>query len=247
VNMYSVAGDRYFTFNPAAGGRMTLGAISGNAGLSSPRVAFLGGAGSSSVVASVSGPKVIANGSGTWTVNGNVSAYSHHVQSGTLIVKGNLTGTHRPIELSGGTLVINGSLSTPLTWSSTGRLQGNGRSTSTNEMTVPAAGTLAPGNPTGTFTAAHPVTINGNLDITIDGAQNSKLAVTNTLTISNATLNVNVVRPPAGPVIIATYATLSGQFAVKSGIDYWRVDYNYEGANAIALVPPPPGAMLVVR
>lgn len=89
---------------------------------------------------------------------------------------------------------------------------------------MPAEHTLAPGDPTGTLTVTgQNCAINGNLDITVDGAQNSTLAVDNTLTISNATLNVNVVSPPSGPVIIATYGTLSGEFAATNMISSWTV------------------------
>jgi len=48
-------------------------------------------------------------------------------------------------------------------------------------------------------------------------------------------------------VIIATYGTLIGEFAVTNGMDTWDIDYNYQGGNAIALLPPAAGTVLIIR
>jgi len=189
--------------------------------------------------------------SGTWTASGAVTAYEHWVQGGTLIVNNNMTSASRGLHFTGGTLEVNGTLrnnhsSYPFEWSGTSRLQGNCtfQNAGGQTLTVPITGTLAPGKPTGTLTTAHPVTINGKLAVTINGAQCSKLAVANTLTISSATLDVVVTSPPTSAVIIASYNTLAGPFATINNLGSFVIDYNYQGGKQIALIPPPSGTMI---
>lgn len=236
---------------------MLLGAKSGNG------IVALGGSTTGNTLASSSTGKIRVSG-GEWTLLGNASGYQHYVDGGTFIVNGQLTSNNRELKIStNATLVANGTVGNGsanginfngntegATTGAGGTLKGTGRVWQSNLLNVRAEATIAPGYPTGTLTVTNcAVTINGKLDITVDGAQNSRLAVsgTNALTISSATLNVNVVNPPAVPFIIASYGTLIGQFAVTNGIDTWQVDYNYEGGKTIALIPPPTGTLLILR
>lgn len=237
-------------------GSMQFGAKSGNG------LIALGGSTTGNTLASSSTGKIRVSG-GEWTLLGNASGYQHYVDGGTFIVNGQLTSNNRQLKIStNATLVAIGTIGNGggngvnfdgnTEGASTGAggiLKGTGRVWQSNLLNVRAEATIAPGYPTGTLTVTNcAVTINGKLDITVDGAQNSRLAVANnTLTISNATLNVNVINPPSGVMTIATYGTLIGQFAVTNGIDTWQVDYNYEGGNAIALIPPPSGTLLILR
>jgi len=238
-------------------GSMQLGAKSGNG------LIALGGSTTGNTLASASG-KIRVSG-GEWTLLGNASGYQHFVDGGTLVVNGALSCSDaKGLRVStNGTLVANGTVGNGsanginfngntegATTGAGGTLKGTGRVWQSNLLNVRAEATIAPGYPTGTLTVTNcAVTINGKLDITVDGAQNSRLAVsgTNTLTVSSGTLNVNVVSPPAGPFIIATYGALIGQFAVTNGIDTWQVDYNYQGGKAIALIPPASGTLVIVR
>ena len=251
VALNTGGGNTETIFEPTSGS-IQLGAVSGNGQIG------LGGTTSGNTVTNgiVNGDnKVRKYGTATWTVYGDVSAYEHFIQSGTLIVNGNMTGESRGINLSGGILEVNGTLrnshsSYGFIWSGTSRLQGNCtfQNAGSQTLTVPATGTLAPGKPTGTFTNANAVTINGKLAVTINGAQCSKLAVGNTLTISSATLDVNVMSNPSSAVTIATYTTLSpssGPFATVTGLPSgWTIDYQANGGKAITLTPPPAGTLI---
>jgi len=233
------------TLAPTAG-TMTIGAVpSGHVRLD--------GTTTGNTVASI-GYDASKYGSGTWTVLGDLSFRLMTVDEGTLIVEGACSTGYRFVDLKGGTLVINGSLyhghsGHPFRFSS-GTLSGTGwiENGGDQALTVPAAGTIAPGYPTGTLTVTNiSCTINGNLDITIDGAQNSTLAVDGNLNVTNAALNVTEDSLPSGAVIIATYTTLNQPFKTITGADRFEIVYEYEGSNAIALVPPPSGSVLIVR
>lgn len=228
-------------------GSVSLGVISGGG------LIALGGTTSGNSIASTASSKIRVQG-GVWTITGNASAYEHFIDSGTLIANGLLKCNNRSLSFAGGTLVANGTVEVPSTYtiamSAGAALKGTGvvKVPIAVPITIPTGATIAPGYPTGKLTITNnSCTINGNLAITVDGAQNSGLAVNNTLTISSATLNVSVVNPPPVPVIIATYGTLSGQFAVTNMINSWTVDYNYEGGKAIALIPPASGTVLIIR
>jgi len=246
----SLASNTKLTFAPTAGS-VTLGAITGAAG---PEV-VLAGSTTGNTFTSSSDAKLRVS-SGTWTASGAITAYEHFVQGGTLIVNNNMTSATRALHFTGGTLEVNGTLRNghstyPFEWSGNSRLQGNCtfQNAGSQTLTVPATGTLAPGKPTGTFTNANAVTINGKLAVTINGAQCSKLAVGNTLTISSATLDVNVMSNPSSAVTIATYTTLSpssGPFATVTGLPSgWTIDYQANGGKAIMLTPPPAGTLIL--
>jgi len=161
--------------------------------------------------------------SGTWTV-GDMTVRELRLNAGKIIVNGTMNN-HGGINWTGGTLGGTGIV---------------------NEVvTVPAGGTIAPGDPTGTMTVTNNgCTINGTFGVEVNGASHSALAVQSTLTISGATLDVNVSASPGGDVVIATCGALVGEFAVTNGMDYWEVVYD---ANSITLVPPASGTVLIIR
>jgi autotransporter-associated beta strand protein len=105
INMFSVAGDRWFTLKPAAGGSMSIGAVTGNGGNGSAKLVLEGGAGSTGTIASSSGPKVIVT-AGSWTLSGASTGRDHSISGGTLTLNANLTSTARAVILSG-TGVLN--------------------------------------------------------------------------------------------------------------------------------------------
>lgn len=188
------------------------------------------------------------SGTGTWTVSGLIRDYQHWIYSGTLIVNGELMADNQYVALSGGTVVINGTTTGNGFTMTGGTIKGTGVINVNYASTIPAAGTIAPGYPTGTLTITNkPCTINGNLDVTIDGALHSMLAVDGALTITSATLNVTVLSTTGASVIIATYDSLVGTaFASVNGLpDGWTIDYNYQAGNAIALMPPQAGTVFL--
>ncbi len=191
--------------------------------------------------------KVHKSGSGAWTINGECYGGEVKVNDGTLICNGRLWETQWDIWINGGTLIANGTMEGSLRFDS-GTL--GGTAACDLAVSVPAGGTLAPGYPSGTMTVSNNCTIAGVLEINVDGSQHGRLDVDSgyALTISNATLNVNVgASVPATDLVIATYGTLNGEFAATNGIDTWEVDYNYQGGNAIALLPPAAGTVLIIR
>jgi autotransporter-associated beta strand protein len=187
-------------------------------------------------------------GNGTWIVENDFYAGEIYVWAGTLISNGRLWENFKNIEIRGGTLTANGTMEGSLLFDS-GTLRGT--ATCYLGVSVPTNGVLAPGNPTGTMTITNnPCIINGTLEINVNGSQYSALTVDPgyALTISNATLNVNVIAPPTDThLIIARYGSLSGTFAATNGLGNLTIDYNYDSANQIALIPPPKGTLLIIR
>jgi autotransporter-associated beta strand protein/T5SS/PEP-CTERM-associated repeat protein len=142
-----------------------------------------------------------------------------------------------------GTLQLNGSNIYPGTTTvAAGTLGGTG--SVAGRLVVPAGSTIAPGAAgVGTFTANDNLfigsTIGGTYVCEISGATADKLVVGGDLDISAATLDFNVLSPPAAPVlIIASYDTLTGAaFAtVNAQPPGYTLNYNYLGGNQIALV-----------
>jgi autotransporter-associated beta strand protein len=147
--------------------------------------------------------------------------------------------------LSAGKLFFNGTYTSNITVSGGATLGGTGTSTGSITATATANGgaTVAPGNSTGTLTAASAnLSTGGNLAIEIDDAatpKNDKLVTTGTLNITNAKLNLSVTGTAAQPAyVIASYGTLTGTFAtIPAG---FTVDYAYNdgvGSNNIAILP----------
>jgi autotransporter-associated beta strand protein len=160
------------------------------------------------------------SGTNTWTLTA-ANAYTGitTVNAGTLLVNGIQNLATGAVTVAGGSL------------GGIGTIGGN--------ITVNAAGTLAPGQSVGTLTTVNSVTLNGKLSIEIDGASTDKLVVGSTLNITNGTLDLTEINPASGtPIIIASYGGLTGtQFATVNGLPSgYTINYNYNSLNQIALV-----------
>ena len=206
------------------GGSLTLnGAVAAN---TAGRFLILGGTAGmpgtiNGVISDGTNPLGITmQGPNTWTFTGaNTYTGTTTVSGGTLLVNGTQNTSTGAVSVTGGTL------------GGTGTIGGN--------ITVDAAGTIAPGASVGILTAVNAVTLNGHLAIQIDGASADKLVVGSTLNITNATLDLTQINPISGaPVVIATYGALAGtQFATVNGLPTgYALDYNYNSLNQIALV-----------
>jgi autotransporter-associated beta strand protein len=217
---------------------MTLGnvTVGDNAVGNNPEL-YLAGSTTGNSIANVTSPntwsRIFKQGTGTWTL-GNVGIGGFNLSAGTLVINGTYTPTSTGFQtFTGGTLAGTGTLN--------------------SAITVPAAGTIAPGNPTGTLTITNNACIiNGKLAVTVNGASCSKLAVVNnnSLTITNATLQVTVGSTPSSAVVIASYGSLvgAGTFKTITGMPAsWAVDYNYKSNKEIALIPPPSGTIILFR
>lgn len=191
--------------------------------------------------------------SGMWTLAGGAIGLQHTISGGQLTIAdgGSLKATGGGgLFLSGGTLTVNGTLEDSgagaIGISAGATLKGTGVATNGVVASVPAGATIAPGDPTGTLTLeGGDCTIAGTLAITVNGAQNSALAVDGNLSVTSATLDVTVNTMPSSAAIIATYTTLDGPFQAITGGGNLTINYNYQGGNAIALVPPSAGTMFV--
>ncbi len=129
-----------------------------------------------------------------------------------------------------GTMLLAGSIAHTYTGSTTiaaGTLAGTGSLAGT--LIVEAAGTIAPGNPVGTF-ATGSATISGTYAAEINGAASDSLAINGDLTLTGATLAV----APAGAgatqptYVVATYTgNRTGTFAATTGVPAgYTVNYN---------------------
>jgi hypothetical protein len=243
-------------------GTSSLGTISGGGLLQ------LSGSTTGNTVSGTGANKIRVTG-GEWTLLGDAYAYQHWVNFGTLIV--NAGGVLRASNAKGinlstnATLVANGTVGNGTAngvfftgstegaspWNVArpgGTLKGTGVVNQTAELTVVVGATIAPGYPTGTLTITNcACTINGKLAITINSEQVSKLAMApaQTLTISSATLDVNVLARPISPVTIATYGSgkLIGTFSSNTLPAGWTINY---GDTAIVLTPPAAGTLISI-
>jgi len=233
------AGNQYYGLKFApTNGTQTLGAVLNpdNTGNQDKAGVTLAGTTTGNSVASidyVSGDKYADTvvQSGEWTVNGGIRTGTLKLYGGKLIVSGTVVCDYNAFSFTNGTLAGTAIVNEP--------------------VTVPASGTLAPGNPTGTLTVSNNnCTINGKLEINVNGDHAGRLAVspTNTLTISSATLDVNVAATPSAPVVIATYGSgklVGSAFAVTNNLpNGWTIDY---AATAITLIPAPSGTMIIIK
>jgi autotransporter-associated beta strand protein len=150
--------------------------------------------------------------------------------------------------LNAGKLVLNNAYASPITVAAGATLGGN--MTSTAAVTATASGAkIAPGNSTGTMTAASAaLNTGGVLEIEIDDTstpKNDKLAITGALNVTGATLNIAAIGTPTQPVyVLATYGSLTGTFATVTGKPAaYDLVYNYNdgvSSNNIALVQNDP-------
>ncbi|MCU0797910.1 MAG: autotransporter-associated beta strand repeat-containing protein [Akkermansiaceae bacterium] len=148
------------------------------------------------VSAAASGRELIlaGNAGANGTINGLVSdgAAPTNVakdEANTWILSANNTYTGTTI-VRGGTLLVNGNqnLATGNVSVNNGVLGGIG--TLGGNVTVAAAGTIAPGQSVGTLTTVNSVSSDGSFDFEIDGASADRLVVGGTLEIGGSTLNV---------------------------------------------------------
>ncbi|MFO0938199.1 MAG: autotransporter-associated beta strand repeat-containing protein [Gemmataceae bacterium] len=112
------------------------------------------------------------SGTGVWNLTG-ASTYTGatNINAGTLVVSGT-TGTS--------TFNVNNS----------GTLTGTG--TIGGQVNVNVGGTIAPGDGTNPLTVNNNVTINGTYNVTVDvGSSTNSRLVSNSLTLNNATLNID--------------------------------------------------------
>lgn len=149
--------------------------------------------------------------------------------------------------ITGGKLIVNNTFTSPITVATGATLGGNMTSTSSisaSSATL-ASAKIAPGNSTGTMTAASATMNTGALlDLEIDDSsapKNDKLVITGTLTLGSAALNLTVAGTAAEPAyVIASYGTLSGTFGTITGKpSNYDLVYNYNdgvSSNNIALV-----------
>jgi autotransporter-associated beta strand protein len=163
------------------------------------------------------------------------------VGSGTWILSG-LNTYQGTTTVAAGTLLINGSVTSPVIVSNGATLGGIGAIS--RNVTIASGGNLTPG--IGTLTVSTNVTVanGGALNININGATSGQLSVSKVLTITGATLNFITNAVPDQPVyIIATYGTRVGTFGATNGLPAnYSLDYNYNSGTAIAIVgvvPPP--------
>lgn len=138
------------------------------------------------------------------------------VGSGTLTLSGTNGYTGATL-VNGGTLSVTGSLpvASAVTVASGATLRGNG----TVAGTVTASGTIAPGVGAGTLNSGA-TTLTGTLAVEIDGAAGDKLASSGTITLTGATLTVNLLSGgfTEASYVIAEGTSISGSFAsVPSG------------------------------
>jgi autotransporter-associated beta strand protein len=256
-------GDNIETVFAPESGTVSLGAVSGGG------LIELGGSTTGNTVASTVN-KIRVTG-GEWTLLGSGYDYQHFINYGTLIVApgGVLTASNaKGINLSDtATLVANGTvgnntdkginftgsvedLSPNNIARPGGTLKGTGVVNQNFTLDVVSQATLAPGYPTGTLTITNcGCTIAGTLAITVNGDQVSTLAVdpAKTLTITSATLEVNVLASPLNPVVIATYGAgklVGPAFAANNLPSGWTIDYQANGGTAITLTAPPSGTLI---
>ena len=184
---------------------------------------------------------ISGDGTSSFTLNGEISEYLNPAgltktgsSSLLLTTSPSYTGT---TTINGGQLIlapnVNLSATAEVVMSQSGILGGNG----TVDAKIRGAGTISPGQSTGTLTATNDASI-GALFIEIDGASSDRFDVTGQLDISGATLTLISLdggfTEPSHP--IASYGTLTGPFATIINLPAeYSIDYAFEG-NQIALV-----------
>lgn len=238
-----------------AGDNVINGTITLTTGGGSTAVNVLGGslALNGAISANTTGRFLILGGTAgaPGTVNGVISDGTNPLgvtMSGpntwTFAAANAYTGT---TTINGGTLLVNGAqnLATGNVTVVGGVLGGTG--TVGGNVTVQAAGTIAPGASTGTLTMVNAVTTDGILAIEIDGTAGDKLVVGSALDIGGSSLSVSPVGAGLNQpvyIIAEAGAPIVGTFAAVSGIPAgYHVEYNYNGLNQLAIVSGTPYGM----
>ncbi|MCG3147531.1 MAG: hypothetical protein PCFJNLEI_00971 [Verrucomicrobiae bacterium] len=126
-----------------------------------------------------------------------------------------------------------------------GTLRGNGAVVGDTTIT----GDLSPGLSLGTLVFSNNLTLAGSYQAEFGDGGNDQLVVVGDLTLSGATLDLTMVGGLTGEAyVIANYGDLFGTFSVTNGMPVgYTLDYNYTGANQIAIVVvPEPGPLALV-
>lgn len=235
------SGTRFLLGSPETVAALVDGGPDATAGTASASIRPA--AGSGSVTLTVGGADASGTYHGTIANEGNRTLSLAKTGTGTQILLGPCTHTGNST-VSGGRLVIADQWAAPLTVSGGATLAGTGVSSSSITATSTGSGgaNVAPGNPTGVFTAASAnLSGGGNLRITIDdsaGPSHSLLRVTGNLNITGTDLHVTGT-PTAASYVIATYGSLTGTFATAAVPEQYRLVYGYDsghGQPSLALV-----------
>ena len=234
---------------PTGGGTtlLTLGAMTNNG-----NTATLTGNGNFAQTGAASGSGGLtldATYSGTATLSqANLYSGTTTVNGGTLNLSGAFTNTlasSPTIHVASGALLdVTGLTGSTLTLAAGQSLNGNG--SVTGSLNGGTTGKVSPGASTGVLRVSGDAYLaSGSLAIDIDDTQSpmcGKLAVTGTLDITGATLDLTAFGAPGQTAyVIATYGTLSpagGPFAHITGMPGgYMIDYAYDGGNQIAIKP----------
>jgi autotransporter-associated beta strand protein len=191
------------------------------------------------------------------TIGGDISngGLTVAASSGSLSLTLNAANTYGGFTtVSSGTLFVNGSLANTSGVSVAAGATLGGSGSIASSVTVGANGILAPGTSIDSLQVGS-ADVDGILEIEYDGTAGGVvdlLEVTGLLDIANASINFSQLGAAADDdaYIFATYGGLTGSFApervtgLPTSFPYF-IDYNYLGANQIALVIPEPGAALI--
>lgn len=174
----------------------------------------------------------IGNGAGPVAIN--------KVGTNSLTLSG--TSTHTGAStVTAGSLVFNGGgfAVGALTVVGSATLTGNATLAA---VTVAATGNLAPGIAGIGAMTTGATTLQGNLLVEVDGASDTAdtLAVAGHLNLAGSVIDVSVLNGPLTQpaYVFGSYTTISGSGTVIAPPGY-RVDYNYQGLNQLALTTAP--------
>ncbi len=150
---------------------------------------------------------------GNVTLSGVISGGSGaalNISTATTVTISNTNTYTGPTNVNSGKLIVNGNISTSLltTVNSGGAIGGTG---TTSNLTVAAGGTLAPGNSIGILNAGTTI-LAGTLVAEFNDTSSDLLNITGNLDVTGATINFTQLAAPAAPkYIIAKYTgTLTG-------------------------------------
>jgi autotransporter-associated beta strand protein len=189
------------------------------------------------------------SGGGILTLWAAANTYSGEtrIDEGTLAIAGTIDNTPTITIASGAALDLANSYAGGLTLQSGQTLKGNG-TVQGGLVTVLSGSTVAPGESVGTLTVSGDLTLQGDLDVEVDrtAVAADVLAVSGTLDISSGMVTFNWSGDPdTNAYVFATYGALNGTFATVNNLpDGYYIDYNYQGASQMAVIPEPSTWML---
>lgn len=202
----------------------------------------------------VNGSTAVISGDITNSQAGTFAVGLQKRGAGALVLEGFNT-YDGPTEVTAGTLRVNGVNTGGGAFNVAGGATLGGTGYIASAVTVQSNAFLAPGNSIGTLTVddSFTFTTGGVLQIELDGAglgSSDILAVSGALDIAGATVsftNIGLALDDSA-YIFAQYGSLVGTefldvFALPGG---YIIDYNYLGANQIALVIPEPAPLFVL-